>query len=320
MMLPLTDIWVTGNPPPACNGGCRARRTAVTLTEMLVVLGVVVVALGLAIPAFSVWESRKIQDAINQTSGLLKSAQVKALTEHRTLGLFFYVDPDDGSQVIWPIDEALAIDSPDGTANRFQLRDTAPFKLPAPMRVVPASVLEFAPPSPFYWSPEQLIKDNVYEQNPPGAPFPTYDLADPAVDGTQFHRNFFVMLFGETGSVITDRRVRIIDFDKAATQPAAVSPGFRTSLLTSGTNNVAYGPGLIVDRNVDAGAQPLEFVPTDRLLIYRDDVFRVQGDPQDLVNYNDNHKKYLEINADPLFVHKVTGEIIKGDRVRPEDA
>jgi type II secretory pathway pseudopilin PulG len=320
MRLPLTDIQDTGgNRPVACNRGCRARRPAVTLTEMLVVLGVVVVALGLAIPAFSVWESRKIQDAINQTSGLLKSAQVKALTEHRTLGLFFYIDPDDGTQVIWPIEEALAIDSPEATVDHFQLRDTAPFKLPAPMRVVPASVLEFAPPSPFYWTPEQLVKDNVYEQNPPGAPDPPYLPADPAT-GIQFHRNFFVMLFGETGSVITDRRVIIVDFEKQATLPAAVSPGYRTRLLISGTDNTDYGAGLIVDRNDDIAAQPLLFVPTDRLLIYRDDVFRVQGDTQDLVNYNDNHKVYLRINADPLFVHKVTGEIIKGDRVPPEGA
>jgi hypothetical protein len=202
------------------------------------------------------------------------------------------------------------------------LRDTAPFKLPAPMRIIPASLVdESVTAGPSYWTADQLVKDNLYEKNPPGAPVPPYELADTVVDGTQLHRNFFVMLFGETGSVITDRRVFIIDFDKQAALPAAVSPGFRTSLLISGAGNATYGPGLILGPDDSAGgSQPLHFVPTDKLLIYRDDVFRVQGDPQDLVNYNDNHKVYLRINADPLFVHKVTGEIIKGDRVPPEDA
>ena len=33
--------------------------------EMLVVVGVVILALGISMPAFEVWESRKVQDAIN---------------------------------------------------------------------------------------------------------------------------------------------------------------------------------------------------------------------------------------------------------------
>lgn len=47
-------------------------RRAVTLTEMLVVVGVVVVIFGLSLPAFEVWESGQIRNAVNQMSGLLR--------------------------------------------------------------------------------------------------------------------------------------------------------------------------------------------------------------------------------------------------------
>ncbi len=63
-------------------------KPAFTLTEILVVVGIVVLVLGLSVPAKSVWESRKVQDAINLTGGLLSRAQSTAMIEHRSVGLW----------------------------------------------------------------------------------------------------------------------------------------------------------------------------------------------------------------------------------------
>ena len=146
------------------------RRNALTLMELMVVVGIIVLVMGLAVPALSVWESRKVQEAINLTSSLLRRAQTKAVSEHSMLGLFFYIEPETGAQYIWPIEPAPDNKSPDPTsprltADRFVLRDVEPFMLPKPMRVVPASVLEEVFPVHLLWTPEQLVDDNL--RDPP---------------------------------------------------------------------------------------------------------------------------------------------------------
>ncbi|MGH7213994.1 MAG: prepilin-type N-terminal cleavage/methylation domain-containing protein [Tepidisphaeraceae bacterium] len=70
------------------------RHHAFTLTEMLVVIGILLLLLVLALPAFNfITGSRSIDGAQNQISALLGRARAEAigLQEHR--GVMFYIDP-----------------------------------------------------------------------------------------------------------------------------------------------------------------------------------------------------------------------------------
>lgn len=71
-----------------------ARPAAFTLTELLIVVGIIVLIIVLALPAFNVLTgSRSVEGALNQVSAFLARARVEAigLQEHR--GVMFFRDP-----------------------------------------------------------------------------------------------------------------------------------------------------------------------------------------------------------------------------------
>jgi len=275
---------------------------ALTLTEILVVIGIIVLVLGLAVPALSVWEGRKVQDAINLTSNLLKRAQSTAMSEHRVVGLFFYVEPESQTQFIWPIEPDMDATAPTDTADRFILRDTEPFKIPKPMRIVPASVLD-----QMLWTPERLASEELR------------DLL--AVGATQHHRNFFVILFDRSGIVNSRSTVFIVDSDAdIADYPSSnlptdtcglgeTYPGFRTRLIVSDDSHTVVGlRNAVVD---DDCILPIYFQSADSVLIYNDEAFRALP-RTNTPGYNDNHRRFLRQSSDPLYIHAATGRIIKG--------
>ena len=284
---------------------------ALTLTEILVVIGIIVLVLGLAVPALSVWESRKVQDAINLTSNLLKRAQSTAMSEHRVVGLFFYVEPETQTQMVWPIEPIINRGEESDTPDRFVLRDSEPFKIPKPMRIVPASVLDQTLPVDLFWTPEQLASEELRD---PADIFPQTPNDDPIMgeDGTQYHRNFFVILFDRTGIVNSRKRVFIRDRDTqdypssdTPTVPCGGGdsyPGFRTRLIVNGVANA------VVD---DDCVNPIHFQSADSVLIYNDEAFRALP-RTDSPDYDDHHRRFLRQSSDPLYIHAATGRIIKG--------
>ena len=297
------------------------RRSALTLMEIMVVIGIIVLVMALAVPALSVWESRKVQEAINLTSNLLKRAQAKAASEHSPLGLFFYIEPETGSQYIWPIEPAVQNDpadpaSPRLTADRFILRDVEPFKLPKPMRVVPASVLEEVLPVHLLWTEEQLADENLRDP-PDDSVFPQTpnNNAITGEDGTQYHRNFFVILFDRRGRLTTTRRAFIVDRSVGNYPDSSVPiedcgasgesyPGFLTRLIVSDDPTLTRGLRYVV---VDDDCAPIRFQTVEALLIYNQEEFDNQTDP----------RQYLRVSSQPLYIDSTTGRIIKG---RPEGA
>ncbi|MCH8853648.1 MAG: hypothetical protein IID41_13495 [Planctomycetes bacterium] len=279
---------------------------ALTLTEILVVIGIIVLVLALAVPALSVWEGRKVQDAINLTSNLLKRAQSTAMSEHRVVGLFFYVEPETQTQFIWPIQPDMIRGEESETADRFVLRDTEPFKIPKPMRIVPASVLDFDLPDHLFWTPKQLANDELR------------NLLDE--EATQYHRNFFVILFDRTGIVNSRSTVFVVDSDAKVddypssdvpTEPCVPGesyPGFRTRLIVSDDSHPVVG---LRNAVVDFDCDEISFQSADSLLIYNDESFRALPST-DSPDYNDNHRRFLRRSSDALYIHAATGRIIKG--------
>lgn len=283
-------------------GGPGVRRRAVTLTELLIVVGLIVIALTMAVPAFSVWQSRRVQDAINLTATVLKQARDTAIAESQEIGLFFYLEPQTNSQYIWPIERDRTAALP----NVYVIRDTEPFRLPKPMRVVPLSVLRIYDPMSTYWAPEQL-DDEKYRDEPSDAPStPTDDPSvTPPAPGTQYHRNFFVILFDARGLLLPEQVVHVYDVDPDQAEDGDEHPGFRTGLVVSGVNDPA-APNVIVDE----GGKPINFLSADGLLVYDNDQFLAIPDHTG-VN-PEARRQHLELFAQPLYIQGVTGRIIKG--------
>ena len=310
----------TTNHEPRITNHARA----LTLTEILVVIGIIVLVMGLAVPALSVWESRKVQDTINLTSNLLKRAQSTAESKNRLVGLFFYVEPESQTQFIWPIERDFDQTAPTDTADRFVLRDTEPFKIPKPMRILPASVLDDTLPVNLFWTAEQLASEQLRD---PADTFPETpnDGGGTNQQGTQYHRNFFVILFDKTGIVNSRKRVFIRDLDtgnypvpNTPTESCGGAggdsyPGFRTRLFVSDNSYPIAG---WINAVVDFNCESILFQSTDSVLIYNDESFRALPST-DSPDYKDNHRRFLRQSSDPLYIHAATGRIIKG---RPEGA
>jgi len=70
------------------------RRQAFTLNELLIVIAIIVLMLGLAVPAFNVLTgSRSIEGATNQISAMLGQARAEAIGVQEIRGVMFFIDP-----------------------------------------------------------------------------------------------------------------------------------------------------------------------------------------------------------------------------------
>lgn len=291
------------------------------------VIGIIVLVLGLAVPALSVWESQKVEQAINLTQALIQRVRIKAETDGERLGLFFYVEPRTQTQYMWSIDRAPDKDNPSQTADRYILRDAEPFKLPKPMRVTPASVLDFGLDEHLRWVPEQLADDELRDPPDDGVfpQTPNNNLSDGRT-GTQYHRNHFVILFDKRGKIDPAGRAYIVDRDPEngdyPGREVAVSrcrtgvdgyAGSRTGLYVSDITDPIQG---LRNAVVDDDCNPISFQGADAVMIYNDDAFRALP-KVDSLDYNDQHRRYLRQASQPLYIHRVTGKIIKGE---PEGA
>ncbi len=268
--------------------------SAFTLTEIMVVVGIVVIILVIAIPAFSVWESRKREEAINLVSGLLQTAQTQAMTGKKSLGLFFYVNPSDNAQYIWPIEpypEPTDVNSAKAAQFGYKIRGDSPFRLPPPMRVVPLDVLRcFDSDNLYGWRPEQLANnqlDDAPSASVDSAPF--YDPATtPPTYGFQYHRNFFVVLFGADGRMVLYREVHISDVSGETKLPRTAE-------------------GVVKDNS--GSGNPIRFFSVRGVIVYNDETF---GGTPSKDGTTEPQRDYLKVQGQPIYVHPLTGTVIKG--------
>jgi prepilin-type N-terminal cleavage/methylation domain-containing protein len=319
-----------------------AERRAFTLVEMLTVVVIVALLLAMVVPGFTkIWEERKVAQAETLLHGILSSARGQAL-RHAERGLFFFLDPVTGQQMIVPI----AADPPNSdpgsheytvdcaappvitdcisdamAENRFFVIEGDMFGLPIPMRVVPRAVVELDKNGKALWSDADLAVESC-NQAPTGgwpAKYPR-------------QRNTFAVIFGPDGKLQVNRTVVI--HDSALTLLSATQKlgyGYRTRLPTSDPTeyylNVpnatdtakldATGSRKLYDILVerDAGGQPttkaLNFPSVDGLLIYDDSA--LAGIPYQQAT--DTFKRtYLMENARPLYISRLTGDVLEGPK------
>src|SRR5947209_8451689 len=79
--------------PPHPRSSFIVHRSAFTLTELLVVIGIIVLMLAMALPAISfITGSKSIASATNVVQSVLGRARAEALNRRAPVGVCFYID------------------------------------------------------------------------------------------------------------------------------------------------------------------------------------------------------------------------------------
>ena len=88
---------MTSTTPPSSrpiSSDRRRRRSGYTLTEILIVIGLIVVMIAVAVPVLNVLSgNRSTEAAENQVAAVLNQARAQAIALQKNVGVIFYVDP-----------------------------------------------------------------------------------------------------------------------------------------------------------------------------------------------------------------------------------
>jgi prepilin-type N-terminal cleavage/methylation domain-containing protein len=303
---------------PSC---LRASRRAFTLTEILIVIGLMVLLLAIAVPAFNLIRGgRSVEGAQNQISAMLGRARAQAIGLQKTTGVLFFIEPRSKQVNMAIVSE---VDAPSNLTSTVAQRPAVYLDLDgSDFLPLPAGV------------GVQTIDDAVITGTPPVRQDDGYlgfNASDPNKNVVAAH--------GADGAAITSATIPfggVILFDGSG-RLISTSYGFLTS---TGTNpvNAAYtaigrllfgalkpnGAGALIPGAAAAGASGGLVVRSQLgLALFEHDLFVTAGgaddDPQITVgtvgSYSAAEKaeeQWLDQNAVLLLINRYTGTLVKG--------
>lgn len=318
----------------------RGRRAGFTLVEMVVVVGIVLVLLGIALPSVNtMWAQHRESNASNAISGMLMSTRAKAIQGDRgEVGMFFYLDAKGVQQIaLITRDPRIETDrqaTPPITAplwrtdsawrDVFTVAEEGGQALLAPMRAVPRYIVDdpnSGEPTKSF-SPIELGNEDFNNS-----------LAL-VLDNVQRHRNFFAVIFLPDGELDVGRDVLIRDPDAdeddvgditglAVSDTADKYYGFDKDnskpdfkLVTNWAANASPALALTVDAIVAADdlGVAVNFPSVDGVMVYDDSALQTGG------NELEKRQTLLEI-ARPYYIHRLSGAVVRGPvgEVPPEE-
>jgi len=299
-----------------------------TLVEMVIVTAVILVLLGILLPAASsLWSQRREADAENLMQGLLMTTRSRAMQAGGSqTGLFFFLD-DSGTQRVVSIEQALDPDNPGSLVllDVFRVSDDRDQAFPVPMRVVPRVILDedSSATAPSTYSNVEIARKDV--------DFLNRGIADEG----QRHRNFFTLIHSSDGRLVQRPTVLIQDADvnldgrgdrtglrvgngqDGTRKDPAVAKYYPRTGMAANINPVApLRPPHTVDDLLafaPSGSDPvaINFPSVDSVLICDDAVLsrlRTGIDESDGKAMRD----FLARTAQPLYVSPLTGAVIRG--------
>jgi Tfp pilus assembly protein FimT len=307
-------------PEPGLEGCLRA----FTLVEMVIVVAVILLIVGIVLPAAStLWRERRVAEAQNTISGMLMTARARAMQDNfGDSGLFFYVDDAGVQRIVAITQDAKKAADPatrEAWANVFNVTTERSYALPAPMRVVPRYVVcdksadgkstcdenRTDAPKPYEVFSSEELANNDFNTLPSGA------------DQAQRHRNFFTMIYSSSGQLRVRRDVLIRDADSDGPDSDGKQYGDVAGLEVRDDVKLYYGldnskvpvplnpdaSKIDIDVVTDSQGIVLNFPSVDGLLVYDESLFGAAGDDK---------RKYLMDYAQPFYVHRLTGAVVRG--------
>ncbi len=331
---PSNNLWPTPRTrSPLGAAATLSPRLGFTLVEMVVVIAIVLMILGVALPAASaLWNDRKVAAAEGTIQGLLMTTRARAMqADGAETGFLAFVDRE-GAQRLVSIAQVDPIARMDRAAlamlppaqvrvlrrayqNVFEITANRDDALPVPMRVVPRYVVE---------QPVGSSDPTTFDE----AELANADFEVLPANGNQAqrHRNFFTMIFSTEGQLVVRRDVLIQDADLIERSQGGAGRGDRTGLLVGpgppaavATTTEYYEadtddpmpidptnlqiPFLVRD---DPGSDvAINFPAVDGLLVYDDSLFNGLSTAA-------QKREYMRRAARPLYVNRWTGAIIRG--------
>ena len=292
----------TGSPtaPDAASRG--SRRRAFTLTELLIVMGVIILAVTLAIPAIrALTGSRSEQAAQNTLSAFLARARTDAIGLQKVQGVLFFLDPANNRATCVQVMEVPITTSP-----------------PAPQRVDRDGIvyLDVTPDHDVMVLPAGILPLTLKEssQNPVAGLYPTnrylgfnnYENGPVRVGG--------VILFDAEGrAVVRSYGLHLIDL--------TVAPNGAMSISLSAMGRLIGFPG------VPATDWP---IPTNLIQWLRSQISLVLIDRQALAAQNSGplaegndpnataqqaKEQWIDQNATPIFVNRYNGTLTRAELI-----
>lgn len=296
---------------------------AFTLVEMVIAVAIILVLLGILLPAAtSLWAQRKVADAENLMQGLLQTSRAQAMRAGGVeSGLLFYVDPL-GVQRVVGIEQVIDAASTINIAmlDVFRVTEDRDNAFPIPMRAIPRYAVDEntgADDTPLYFSNVELARKDADFHNRGNA------------NESQRHRNFFALLYSPDGQLIVRPNLLIQDMDidedgrgdrtglrvgNGDARPNK-NPEVRSYYSPQGVPT-PLNPVMPVGVN-DLAAQPgqspvaLNVRCADGVLIYDESLFnrlRTGIDDSDGKAMRD----FLNRTAQPFYVSRSTGAVVRG--------
>ncbi|GIK15224.1 MAG: hypothetical protein BroJett003_01880 [Planctomycetota bacterium] len=335
-------MWTTREMKPA-------RRSAFTLTELLVVIGIVVLLALAAVPAINqMWEQRKISEAETILRGALMNARQRALGTTEA-GLLFYLDGagvqhvvliqradeplsaryDEGGNpkytTVDPLDPSVRVDLI--SSSRFEIVPGVQFTIPKPIRAAPSAAL--LDPARNARRDRQLsferFSDAELVNNDFDAPV---GLTGQEEFEPQRHRNYFAVVFSPLGQQLIGRDVLVYDEDGET--DLAGSAGYQRGDLTGVRAMPMVTKYAAGSYDPVLKEMPRELDPSNRLAnLAHMLTVRMRGEDvavnfpsvRGVIVYDDEqfqqatpgtHRQYLRETARPYYVSATTGDVIRG--------
>jgi prepilin-type N-terminal cleavage/methylation domain-containing protein len=287
-------------------GRARARR-GFTLTELLVVIGIIVLMLALAVPLFNVFSgSRSVEGGQNMVSAMLQRARARALAMQERRGIFFFEDQvtRKTGMLLVKLDE--------------------PVPPPAPPAPPPAGYL----PNTYVLELDEQDEEIQFLPQGVGAAFvlganPTSATAANANATGTTYRPYGLVVFDGVGRIATvgnftteaNDASRYPD-DKSGTS-GNPKPAGPTNLKWNYGKNIYPAGADAANQHIGkavAGSVPQEYSHAGLILFDKQVYAEVQPDPSgDWRKLSTQQSQWLDQNGTALVVNRYNGTIIAGE-------